>query len=218
MHQNCEKRSLAMTHKLDDMIEFPKSQPRETYKKDLECEMVMVKVPRCMSFLDSTNAYDELIEIEETSGTRMEVEPLDQTKLEDLGLTNHNISLSNREIPSVNELEPQLLPKFLPLDVNLGDKRGTDPPINPYSPGSFRMKIVDQLTIHILPSPHVAYYHLSLGDPKKHYGFKPGLLGHGGSLGVDFSKLEMIEDDFLGEGLSLPIRPKELWKVTIKDS
>nr|GFA80592.1 hypothetical protein [Tanacetum cinerariifolium] len=34
-----------MTHKLDDMIELPKSQPKETYKEDLESEMVMVKVP-----------------------------------------------------------------------------------------------------------------------------------------------------------------------------
>ncbi|GJR83770.1 hypothetical protein Tco_0154555 [Tanacetum coccineum] len=47
-----------------------------------------------------------------------------------------------REIPIVDELEPQLLYNFLPLDVNLGDKRGTDPPINPYSPGSFRLKVI----------------------------------------------------------------------------
>ncbi|GJY99731.1 hypothetical protein Tco_0517161 [Tanacetum coccineum] len=72
----------------------------------------------------------------------MEVEPFDQTQLEDLGLNtcNHDIPLNNREIPSVDELEPQLLPNFSPLDVNLGDKRGTDQPINPYSLGSFRMK------------------------------------------------------------------------------
>ncbi|GJS27055.1 hypothetical protein Tco_0487675 [Tanacetum coccineum] len=154
----------------------------------------------------------------------MEVEPLDETQLKDLGLNtcNHDIPLSSREIPSVDEPEPQLLPNFSPLDVNLGEKRGTDPPINPYSTGSFRLKIVDQLTIHIPPSLHVAYYHPGLGDPKKHYGFKPGLLGHGGSLGVDFSKLEMIEDDwelefkevsFLERGLNLPVNPKELEKV-----
>ncbi|GJY33708.1 hypothetical protein Tco_0418177 [Tanacetum coccineum] len=45
-----------MTHKLDDMIEFPKSQPKETYKEDLECEMVMVKIPRCTQWIDT---YDE---------------------------------------------------------------------------------------------------------------------------------------------------------------
>nr|GEV54922.1 hypothetical protein [Tanacetum cinerariifolium] len=50
-----------MTHKLDDMIEFPESQPKKTYKEDLECEMVRVKISRCMSWLCSTNAYDEPI-------------------------------------------------------------------------------------------------------------------------------------------------------------
>ncbi|GJS96903.1 hypothetical protein Tco_0803871 [Tanacetum coccineum] len=46
--------------------------------------------------------------------------------------------------------------------------------------------------------------------------------GHSGSLGVDFLKLEMIEDDleleykevyFLGRGLKSPVRPKEVEKV-----
>ncbi|GJU85940.1 hypothetical protein Tco_1293486 [Tanacetum coccineum] len=32
-------------------------------------------------------------------------------------------------------------------------------------------------------------------DPKKHYGFKPGLLGQSGSLSVDFSNLEVIFDE-----------------------
>ncbi|GJT59230.1 hypothetical protein Tco_1002763 [Tanacetum coccineum] len=44
MHQIFEKSCLAMTYELDDMIELPKSQPKKTYKEDLECEMVMVKV------------------------------------------------------------------------------------------------------------------------------------------------------------------------------
>ncbi|GJX84072.1 hypothetical protein Tco_0333553 [Tanacetum coccineum] len=64
-------------------------------------------------------------------------------------------------------------------------------------------------------------------DPKKHYVFKSGLLGHNGSLGVDFSKLRMIEDDWklesekvslLGRGLNSPVKPKEVEKVRIKDS
>ncbi|GKA01879.1 ribonuclease H-like domain-containing protein [Tanacetum coccineum] len=46
MHQTCENSSLAMTYKLDDMIELSKSQPKKTYKDDLECEFVMVKMPR----------------------------------------------------------------------------------------------------------------------------------------------------------------------------
>ncbi|GKC66145.1 hypothetical protein Tco_1098743 [Tanacetum coccineum] len=46
------------------------------------------------------------------------------------------------EFPSVDEPEPQPLPNLLFLDVNLGVKRGTNPPINPYSLGSFRMKVI----------------------------------------------------------------------------
>ncbi|GKA15526.1 hypothetical protein Tco_0695273 [Tanacetum coccineum] len=76
-------------------------------------------------------------EVYETIGIPMEVEPLDHMKLEDLGFNtcNHDAPLSSKGFPSVDELEPQLLPNFSPLDVNLGDKRGTDPPINPYSSG-----------------------------------------------------------------------------------
>nr|GEU51520.1 trigger factor-like protein TIG, Chloroplastic [Tanacetum cinerariifolium] len=100
-------------------------------------------------------------EVDESIGILIEVEPLDHTKLEDLGLNtcSHDLCLSFREIPSVDESEPQLLPNFSPLDVNLGDKRGTDPPINPYSSGNFRIKVVKPLIIHTPPSPHVAYFH-----------------------------------------------------------
>ncbi|GJY38468.1 hypothetical protein Tco_0424832 [Tanacetum coccineum] len=98
------------------------------------------------------------------------------------------------------------------------------------------MKEVDHLTIHTPPSPHVAsfhlkdtycYYHPCIDDPKKHYGFKPGLLGQSGSLGVDFLNMEMIEDDwelepkevsFLGRRLNLPVRPKEVENVRIKET
>ncbi|GJZ31726.1 hypothetical protein Tco_0576773 [Tanacetum coccineum] len=147
-------------------------------------------------------------EVEEIIGIPMEVEPLEETQLEDLGLNtcNHNIPLSSREIPSFDEPEPQPnpLPNCPSLDVSLGEERGPEPPIKPHSPDSFRMKEVDHLTNHTPPSPHVAsfhpkdtycYYHPCIGDPKKHCGFKPGLLGHNGSLGVDFSNMEMIEDD-----------------------
>ncbi|GJS71908.1 hypothetical protein Tco_0704749 [Tanacetum coccineum] len=81
-------------------------------------------------------------EVEETIGILMEVGPSNHMKLEDLGLNTNtrDIFLSSKGFSSVDEPEPQLLPKFSPLDVNLGDKRGTDPPINLYSSGSFRMK------------------------------------------------------------------------------
>ncbi|GJV06593.1 ribonuclease H-like domain-containing protein [Tanacetum coccineum] len=160
LHQTFEKSSIAMTHKLDDMIELPKSQPKRTYNKDLEYEIVMVKMPKCMAWLDDEPIGDldtmedkvdnlspqctlqvlpliELYtppvthpeEVEETIGTPMEVEPLDHMKLEDLGLnTNtHDLFLSSKGFPSVDEPEPQLLLNFSPLDVNIGDKRPTHP-------------------------------------------------------------------------------------------
>ncbi|GKA11309.1 hypothetical protein Tco_0690742 [Tanacetum coccineum] len=149
MHQTFEKSSLAMTHQLDDMIELPKSQSKKSYKEELEYEIVMVKIPKCMSWLD---ACDEPIgdldmmedkvdnlspqstpqvlpsfkvytppvtypkEVDETIGIPMEVELLDHTKLENLGLNtcSHDLFLSSREIPSVDEPEPQLLPNFHP--------------------------------------------------------------------------------------------------------
>nr|GEW74017.1 ribonuclease H-like domain-containing protein [Tanacetum cinerariifolium]GFA67522.1 ribonuclease H-like domain-containing protein [Tanacetum cinerariifolium] len=154
----------------------------------------MVKIPKCMSWLDACDdpigdldimedkvdnpipqstpkvlpsfkvyippvTYPE--EVDETIGILMEVQPLDHTKLEDLGLNTccHDLFLSFKEIPSVDESKPQLLPNFSPLDVNLGDKRGTDPPINLYSMDNFRMMVAKSLTIHTPPSPHVAYFY-----------------------------------------------------------
>ncbi|GJS12596.1 hypothetical protein Tco_0407068 [Tanacetum coccineum] len=76
-------------------------------------------------------------EVEETLGTPMEVEPLNETPLEDLGLNtcNHDIPLSSREIPSFDKPEPQPQPfsNFPSLDVILGDKRGPKPPIKSQS-------------------------------------------------------------------------------------
>ncbi|GJX94274.1 hypothetical protein Tco_0348860 [Tanacetum coccineum] len=126
--------------------------------------------------------------------------------------------------------QPQPFPSFSSLEVDQGEEKALEPPIEPHSPDSFRMKEVDNLTIHTPPSPHVesfhpkdtyCYYHPCIDDPKKHYGFKPGLLGQSGSLGVDLLKLETIYDDwelgfkevsFLGRELSLPVRPKEVEK------
>ncbi|GKB53926.1 hypothetical protein Tco_0904679 [Tanacetum coccineum] len=132
------------------------------------------------SFEEYTLSVTYPKEAEETIGIPMEVEPLDETQLKDLGLNtcNHDIPLSNREVPSFDEPEPQ--PNCPSLDVSLGEERGPEPPIKPHSPDSFRMKEVDSLTIHTPPSPHVAsfhlkdtycYYHPTLMIPKKHYGF-----------------------------------------------
>nr|GFB03984.1 hypothetical protein [Tanacetum cinerariifolium] len=72
-------------------------------------EVVRVKIPKCMSWLD---AYDEPIgdleEVKESIGILIEVEPLDHMKLEDLGLNtcSHDLFVSSREIPSIDEPEP----------------------------------------------------------------------------------------------------------------
>ncbi|GKC95355.1 hypothetical protein Tco_1160797 [Tanacetum coccineum] len=112
------------------------------------------------SFEETTPPVTYPEEVEETLGTPIEVEPLDETQLEDLDLNtcNHYIPLSNREFPSFDELEPQPnpLPNCLSLDVNLGEERGPKPPIKPHSPDCFRMKGVDSLTINTPPSTHAA--------------------------------------------------------------
>ncbi|GKB30060.1 hypothetical protein Tco_0869461, partial [Tanacetum coccineum] len=204
---------------------------------DLSPESTTQTLP---SFEEYTPPVTYPEDAEETLGTPMEVEPLEKIQLEDLGLNtcNHNIPLSSREVPSFDESKPQPKPlaNFRTLDVSLGDERGPQPPIKPHSPDSFRMKVVKPLTIHTPPSPHVAsfhpkdmycYYRPCIDDPKKHYGFKPGLLGHSGSPCVDFVKLEMTEDDweleskeisFLGRGLNSPVRPKEVEKIRIKET
>ncbi|GJR56556.1 hypothetical protein Tco_1407077 [Tanacetum coccineum] len=168
MHQTFEESTLAMTL----MVKMPEcmswldkyDEPigdldkMEDKVDNLSPQSTLQVLP---SFEVNTPPVTHSEEIKETIGILMEVEPLDHMKLEDLGLNtrSHDLFLSSREFPSVDEPKPQPLPNIPFLDVNLGDKRGTDPPINPYSPGSFRMKVVEPLTIHTPPSPHVAYFH-----------------------------------------------------------
>nr|GEU93171.1 hypothetical protein [Tanacetum cinerariifolium] len=86
----------------------------------------------------------------------MEVEPLEETQLEDLGLNtcNHDIPLSSKKVPIFDEQkpQPQPLPNWPYLDASLGNERGPEPPIKPPSSDSFKMKEVDHLTIHTLLS------------------------------------------------------------------
>ncbi|GJW87860.1 hypothetical protein Tco_0163200 [Tanacetum coccineum] len=151
------------------------------------------------SFEEYTPAVTYSNKVEEIIEILIGVEPLDETPLEDLGLNtcNHDIPLSSREIPNFDEPEPQPqpIPSCPSLDISLREERGPEPPIKPHSPDSFKMKVVDNLTIYKPSSPHMAsfypknvycFYHPCVEDPKKHYGFKPGLLGHSGPLCVDF--------------------------------
>ncbi|GJZ13965.1 hypothetical protein Tco_0549195 [Tanacetum coccineum] len=178
MHQTFEKSSLAMTHKLDDIIELPQCMSwlgsTDTYDEPLgslgmmDNEVGNTSPQSTSQIRPSFEEYTPLVthpkEVDDTLGTPMKEEPLDQTKLEDAGLTNHNISLSSREVPSVDELEPQLLPNCPSLDVSLEDERGPEPPIKLHSPDSFKMKVVDSLTIHTSFHPHVDVF----STPKKY--------------------------------------------------
>ncbi|GJT92266.1 hypothetical protein Tco_1081111 [Tanacetum coccineum] len=203
----------------------------------VEDDMVRVQVPRCMAWLN----YDEHVDSLSTMDNEVGVTSPESTIQNLPSFEEYTPPVTYPEevektLGTPIEPQPEPLPNCPPLDASLGTERGLKPPIKPQSPDSFRIKEVDHLTNHTLPSPHVAsfhhkdtycYYHPCIGDPKKHYGFKPGLLGQGGSLGVDLLNWEMIEDDwqlepkevsFLGRGLNLPVRPKELENVRTKET
>ncbi|GJZ00997.1 hypothetical protein Tco_0518958 [Tanacetum coccineum] len=229
-------------------------------------DMVRVQVPRCIEWLDYDEHVDSLStmdkvtspesttqtlplfeeytppvtypkEVEKTLGTPIEVEPLNKTKLEEVGLNcNQNTPFSSREVPSFDRPEPQPLLNSPSLDVSLGDVIGPEPPIKPHSPDSSKMKVVDYLTTQTPPSPHVinshpkgvySYCNPGIDDLKRHYGFKPGLLGKSVSLGVNISNWEMFDDDWgleskkvspLGEELSLFDRLNEVERGRILEA
>ncbi|GJZ66747.1 hypothetical protein Tco_0623443, partial [Tanacetum coccineum] len=80
-------------------------------------------------------------EVENTLGTPIEVEPLNETKLEEVGLNcNHNTPLSSREVSSFDGPEPQPLLNSPSINVSLGDVIDPEPPIKPHSPDSSRIK------------------------------------------------------------------------------
>ncbi|GJY81952.1 hypothetical protein Tco_0494703 [Tanacetum coccineum] len=156
VYQNLMENTLALNHKLDELIKSLKSLPKKTNEEDLakhehrekqdlgfENANFESQAPPSFDVYTPPLTYPE--EVEETIGIPMEVEPFDQTQLEDVGLNtcSHDLFLSSREVPSVDEPEPQLSPNFSPLDVNLGDKRGTDPPIGPYSLGDLTVGCFD---------------------------------------------------------------------------
>ncbi|GJY61174.1 hypothetical protein Tco_0461831 [Tanacetum coccineum] len=72
--------------------------------------------------------------------------------------------------------------------------------------------------LSVKPLPDVgAYAHgsnklleTSINDPKRQYGFKPGLLGKSVSLGVDISNCEMFDDDWGLESKKVAPLEKEL--------
>ncbi|GJY36162.1 hypothetical protein Tco_0421540 [Tanacetum coccineum] len=82
-----------------------------------------------------------LEEVEKTLGTLIEVEPLNETKLKEVGLNcNHNTPFSFREVPNFDGPKPQPLLNSPSLDVSLGDVIGPEPPIKQHSLDSSRIK------------------------------------------------------------------------------
>ncbi|GJX21514.1 hypothetical protein Tco_0225959, partial [Tanacetum coccineum] len=119
VYQNLMKNSLALTHKLDESIKSLKSLPKESNDEDLaeheyheqhdlgfENTNFKSQVPPSYDVYTQHMTY--LGDVEATIGTPMEIESLNQTQLEDLCLNtcSHDISLSFREICSVDEPKP----------------------------------------------------------------------------------------------------------------
>nr|GEZ98795.1 hypothetical protein [Tanacetum cinerariifolium] len=74
------------------------------------------------SFKEYTPLVTYLKEVEMTLGTPIEVEPLNKTKLEEVGLNcNHNTPLSSKGVPSFNGPEPQPLLNSPSLDWEMFD-------------------------------------------------------------------------------------------------
>nr|GFB43829.1 ribonuclease H-like domain-containing protein [Tanacetum cinerariifolium] len=100
--------------------------------------------PQVLSFEEYTPPVTYPKEVDETSRTLIEVEPLDETPLADLALNtcNYDIPLSSREIPNFYkpEPQPQPLPSYPSLDINLRQERGLELPIKSPSPDCFRVK------------------------------------------------------------------------------
>nr|GEV33575.1 lysine-specific demethylase JMJ25-like isoform X1 [Tanacetum cinerariifolium] len=153
------------------------------------------------SFKEYTPPVTYPKEVEKTLGTPIEVEPLNQTKLEEVGLNcNHNTPFISRDVFSFDGPEPQPLLNSPSLDVSLGDVIGLEPPIKPHSSDSSRMKVVDYLTTQTSASPHVANSH-----PKGVY---------------SYYNPEYKEVSPLGEELSLFDRPTEVdrgYSFTVAD-
>ncbi|GJU03794.1 hypothetical protein Tco_1114132 [Tanacetum coccineum] len=71
-------------------------------------------------FEEYTPPVTYLEEVENTLGTPIEVEPLNETKLEEVGLNcNHNTPFSSKEVPSSDGSEPQPV-GILGVNLNIG--------------------------------------------------------------------------------------------------
>ncbi|GKA30582.1 hypothetical protein Tco_0716887 [Tanacetum coccineum] len=94
------------------------------------------------SFEEATPPVTHPEEVDETVGTPIEVEPLNETKLEEVGLNcNHNTPLSSREVPSFDGSESQPLLNSPSLDM-FDDDRGLES--NEVSPLGEELSLFDR--------------------------------------------------------------------------
>ncbi|GJR81614.1 hypothetical protein Tco_0152399 [Tanacetum coccineum] len=132
----------------DEFIEFSLEVALRLKERIKENERKPRKIDKITRYPDTEDleplnelTYSE--EVEKTLGTPIEVEPLNETKIEEVGLNcNHNTRLSSREALTFDKPkpQPQPLPNCPPLDASLGTKRGLKPLIKPHSPDRSRMK------------------------------------------------------------------------------
>ncbi|GJU22758.1 hypothetical protein Tco_1156100 [Tanacetum coccineum] len=205
-------------------------------------DMVRIQVPRCMAWLDydehvdSLSTMDNKVGVTSPESTTQTLPLFEEYTLPVTYPKEVEKTLGTNRVPSFDGPEPQPLLNSPSLDVSLGDVIGPEPPIKSHSPDSSKIKVVDYLTTQTPPSPHMAnshpkgvysYYNPSIDDPKRHYRFKPGLLGKSVPLGVDISNWEMFDDDWgseskevspLGEGLSLFDRPNKVERGRILEA
>ncbi|GKE68625.1 hypothetical protein Tco_1526697, partial [Tanacetum coccineum] len=113
----------------DDMVrvQVPRCMAWLDYDEHVDCLSTMdneVGVTSPKSTTQTLPSFEEYTppvtypkEVEKTLGTPIEVEHLNKTKLEEVGLNcNHNTPLSSREVPSFDGLEPQPLLNSPSLD------------------------------------------------------------------------------------------------------
>ncbi|GKE77723.1 hypothetical protein Tco_1543843 [Tanacetum coccineum] len=90
---------------------------------------------------------------------KLEYEDEDDVEIKMIGTGMDKESLEHNLYE--NDITPIICHNFSPT---------LNPPIKPKDSGSFRMKVVEPLTIHTPPSPHVAYLHQNVIFDKKKLG------------------------------------------------
>nr|GEX26398.1 reverse transcriptase domain-containing protein [Tanacetum cinerariifolium] len=145
------------------------------------------------SFEEYTPPVNYPEEVKKTLGTPIEVEPLNETKLEEVGLNcNHITPFSSREVCSFDGPEPQPLLNSPSLDVSLGDVIGPEPPIKPYSSDSSRIKESKKKLSYFGAAAEEAVKRLSHADPTLLNDFEMAAEGNGDLPVPDLRTMEEL--------------------------